>query len=181
MVSTHWKNIRQIGSFPQLGVKIKNIWNHHLDHGCCFYCSFFKPWYLNHHALGLPHNFDLSRQGKPFRLGRWWLQWVKSRSFWNGLFLYMNDLHPGRLTWNLKMMVWKMIFFFNWVIFRFHVNLPGCINGGGWSSTTYKSEWMILQVVTHEASRKLKWANHLDLLNRLFCHDCITKKKHALK
>ena len=25
------------------------------------------------------------------------------------------------------MMVWKMIFLFNWVIFRFHVNLPGCI------------------------------------------------------
>ena len=24
------------------------------------------------------------------------------------------------------MMIWKMIFLFNWVIFRFHVNLPGC-------------------------------------------------------
>ena len=24
------------------------------------------------------------------------------------------------------MMFWKMIFLFNWVIFRFHVNLPGC-------------------------------------------------------
>ena len=31
MVSTHLKNIRQIGSFPQIGVKIKNIRNHHLD------------------------------------------------------------------------------------------------------------------------------------------------------
>ncbi len=30
MVSTHLKNISQIGSFPQVGVKIKNIWNHHL-------------------------------------------------------------------------------------------------------------------------------------------------------
>ena len=32
--------------------------------------------------------------------------------------------------WNLKMMVWKMMFLFNWVIFRFHVMyiiLPGCI------------------------------------------------------
>ena len=29
MVSTHRKNISQIGSFPQVGVKIKNIWNHH--------------------------------------------------------------------------------------------------------------------------------------------------------
>ena len=36
-------------------------------------------------------------------------------------------LHPGRLTWNLKMIVWKMIFLFNWVIFRFHVILPGCM------------------------------------------------------
>ena len=31
VVSTHLKNISQIGSFPQVGVKIKNIWNHHLD------------------------------------------------------------------------------------------------------------------------------------------------------
>ena len=27
---THLKNISQIGSFPQIGVKIKNVWNHHL-------------------------------------------------------------------------------------------------------------------------------------------------------
>ena len=32
VVSTHLKNIRQNGNFPQVGVKIKNIWNHHLDH-----------------------------------------------------------------------------------------------------------------------------------------------------
>ena len=31
MVSTHLKNISQIGSFSQVGVKIKNIWNHHLE------------------------------------------------------------------------------------------------------------------------------------------------------
>ena len=31
MVSTPLKNISQIGSFPQVGVKIKNVWNHHLD------------------------------------------------------------------------------------------------------------------------------------------------------
>ena len=30
------------------------------------------------------------------------------------------------LTWNLKMMVWKMIFLFQGCILRFHVNLPGC-------------------------------------------------------
>ena len=31
MVSTHLKNISQIGNHPQVGMKIKNIWNHHLD------------------------------------------------------------------------------------------------------------------------------------------------------
>ena len=30
MVSTHLKHLSQIGSFPKVGVKIKNIWNHHL-------------------------------------------------------------------------------------------------------------------------------------------------------
>ena len=29
-VSTHLKNMSQIGNLPQVGVKIKNIWNHHL-------------------------------------------------------------------------------------------------------------------------------------------------------
>ena len=31
VVSTRLKNISQIGSFPQVGMKIKNIWNHRLD------------------------------------------------------------------------------------------------------------------------------------------------------
>ena len=34
-------------------------------------------------------------------------------------------IHPGKLTWNPKMEVWKMIFLLNWVIFRFHLNFPG--------------------------------------------------------
>ena len=40
---------------------------------------------------------------------------------------FFAHLHPGKLTWNPKMEVWKMIFPFNWVILRFHVNSPGCI------------------------------------------------------
>jgi len=32
----------------------------------------------------------------------------------------------GRLTWNIIMEVWKIIFLSKWVICRFHVNLPGC-------------------------------------------------------
>ena len=34
MVSTHLKTISQDGNLPQIGVKIKNIGNHHLDHYC---------------------------------------------------------------------------------------------------------------------------------------------------
>ena len=41
-----------------------------------------------------------------------------------------SQLHPGRLTWNIIMEVWMIIFLSKWVIFRFHVNLPGC-NGLG--------------------------------------------------
>ena len=29
--STHLKNISQIGSFPHIGMKIKHVWNHHLN------------------------------------------------------------------------------------------------------------------------------------------------------
>ena len=33
VVSTHLINISQNGNLPQIRVKIKNIWNHHLDEG----------------------------------------------------------------------------------------------------------------------------------------------------
>ena len=33
---------------------------------------------------------------------------------------------PSKINMEPEMMVWKMIFLFNWVIFRFHVNLQGC-------------------------------------------------------
>ena len=36
------------------------------------------------------------------------------------------QIHPGRLTWNTIMEVWKIMFLSKWVICRFHVNLPGC-------------------------------------------------------
>ncbi len=31
VVSTHLKNISQNGNLPQIGMKIKNMWNHHPD------------------------------------------------------------------------------------------------------------------------------------------------------
>ena len=38
MVSTNLKNICEIGSFPQVGINIKDVWNHHLVifRGCIF-------------------------------------------------------------------------------------------------------------------------------------------------
>ena len=36
------------------------------------------------------------------------------------------ELHPGELTWNLKIDLWKTIFLYKPVVFRFHVNLPEC-------------------------------------------------------
>ena len=32
MISTHLKNIGQIGNLPRIGVKIKHMWNHHLEY-----------------------------------------------------------------------------------------------------------------------------------------------------
>ena len=31
VVSTHLKNFSQSGNLPQIGVKKKHVWNHHLD------------------------------------------------------------------------------------------------------------------------------------------------------
>ena len=39
---------------------------------------------------------------------------------------FPKDFTPGRLTWNIIIGVWKIIFLSEWVICRFHVNLPGC-------------------------------------------------------
>ena len=50
----------------------------------------------------------------PFRLGM------------GCIFSHLKELHPWRLTWNIIMEVWKIIFLSKWVICRFHVNLPGC-------------------------------------------------------
>ena len=47
-------------------------------------------------------------------------QWIWA---WNPKQPYV---HPWRLTWNIIMEVWKIIFLSQWVIYRFHVNLPGC-------------------------------------------------------
>ena len=48
VVSTPLKHISQIGSFPQIGVKIKNVWNHHLDLSCIFISTGIIRFWNNH-------------------------------------------------------------------------------------------------------------------------------------
>ena len=45
VVSTHLKNISQNGNLPQIGVKIKHVWNHHLG----FMLLSFKKKQQTHH------------------------------------------------------------------------------------------------------------------------------------
>ena len=45
VVSTHLKIISQIGSFPQVGVNIKNIWNHHTDNISPFFYYGFNLFF----------------------------------------------------------------------------------------------------------------------------------------
>ena len=39
----------------------------------------------------------------------------------------LTDVHPGRLTWNLRIHPWKRRNIFQTIIFRFYANLGGCI------------------------------------------------------
>ena len=81
---------------------------------------------------------------------------------------FPRHIHPGRLTWNLKMMVWKMMFLFNWVVFRFHVNLPGCI-------------WVLIDVTETENSN-IKSGVYLYVIKSSHCsrHLELAKKKTSL-
>ena len=49
---------------------------------------------------------------------------VKFSYCWRNKTLYL--IHPGRLTWNLRIHPWKRKIIFQTIIFRFYVNLRGC-------------------------------------------------------
>ena len=91
---------------------------------------FFEAWFLLHLKQFVAETFEKHE----FRW-IWWRAWclwatnALSHPPYQHLWLRVDlcQLHPGRLTWNLKMMVWKMIFLFQGArIFRFYVNLRGC-------------------------------------------------------
>jgi len=71
-----------------------------------------------------------------------------SRILESSIIIHNNIIvHPGKLTWNPKMEVWKMMFLFSWVMFRFIILcLPGCM-------VDVVDGWMMIQ--TSYASRHL--------------------------
>ena len=89
MVSTHLKNISQIGSFPQVKVKITNIWNHHPDNiqfpcheklGTLFHKSSVAQWrtklclHNRWQRKFAPLSFHCTAGGAlQWWLSRWWL------------------------------------------------------------------------------------------------------------
>ena len=42
-------------------------------------------------------------------------------------YIYIHIIHPQSLAWNLKMMISNRNLLLQWLIFRFHVKLQGCI------------------------------------------------------
>ena len=100
MVSTHLKNISQIGPFPQIGIKIKNIWNYHLVyvhtnilnvfgflHGIqlLFYRCFVLVWFgclmvfaCDHHFWNPTHHHAQVILTKPFSAQRIHYSWHSS-------------------------------------------------------------------------------------------------------
>ena len=91
VVSTHLKNISQNGNLPQLRVKIKNIWNHHL--------ALFVVWVLSFQRLAKDS----------FLIGNFH-QILDLLSSERGLkqitFSKMAEtIHPWKSTWNHQKMV----------------------------------------------------------------------------
>ena len=63
MVSTHLKNISQIGNLPQIGVTIKNIWNH--QPGIYIYINAYIYIYIIHVTSIVPIIKHTHTQKKP--------------------------------------------------------------------------------------------------------------------
>ena len=61
-------------------------------------------------------NWKDHKTSRSWRVNFWKDHWI----------LEVRILLPWNLTWNLKMEVWKMIFLFSWVLFRFHVKFQRC-------------------------------------------------------
>ena len=68
----------------------------------------------------------------------------------SGCITQLRLVHPRKLTWNLKMEVWKMIFLFKQVMFRFHVSFGGCSLSHLQGFKNIHSRWLCLGFLNHQ-------------------------------
>ena len=77
VVSTHLKNISQNGNLPQIGVKIKHIWNHHL--ACFEDLQSFKNYEMTICACRSAPVIRWGCFSSQLLLGRIFIRWVYFR------------------------------------------------------------------------------------------------------
>ena len=74
-----------------------------------------------------------------------------------------NNLHPGKLTWNLRIHLLKRKILFQTIIFRFYVNLRGCISSYNYSTNPICGELFLfcfseaarISVIPHDSNSSL--------------------------
>ena len=127
MVSTHLKNISQIGSFPQVGVKIKNVLNHHP--GMCIYI--YKS-HIPHNARG---NDDVGQH--VFQI-LFYVSWDPSTwTVWGLKFTTQTEGQRVSIcigTWKTKNI--SKVFKFTFFSWNLRVCFPSC-----WGSRTFYDLW----------------------------------------
>ena len=102
MVSTHLKNISQIGSFPQVGVKITNIWNQHLDDQTCpigcppFDLHIFRRYMNRFNKRYFPHP-PQATASPPKERPEEWVPWPEHMQFFRIRTLYFWWRDAGHL------------------------------------------------------------------------------------
>ena len=86
-----------------------------------------NPWCFFFWQISAPSKARLLDSGNAMIV---WRRWCNGLAQWPWHFWCQTqefpEIPPGRLTWNIIMEAWKIIFLSKWVICRFYVNLPGC-------------------------------------------------------
>ena len=109
VVSTHLKNISQIGSFPQVGVKIKNNWNHHLVYFWTYVSlllfpsqggnPFFTGYFFSEKCSAIKHPHQIGdQQHKTFLQKRFLMAFHRDLQMSSQAFIHIH-LHGSLHIW----------------------------------------------------------------------------------
>ena len=134
MVSTSLKKISQITNLPQIGMKLKNIWNHHLDiygkkqvtWGNDSQSNFGKmhPTHTLH-----PGSCWLDRAGRPSVDGAYGLKYRYKNNIY--VYIYNTTFKPTNLgTWIFQGQLLEQI-------------IPSFRFSGWWTSIDWWKRWII--------------------------------------